>query len=1173
MEQVYVTKSIDGQAINRLKSRFALKNKFANQIFLRVGIFSILFGLLFLPLIGEAQIQTYGTPVNTIMKENPFLDASTYFNNVNGSAGKGLVFPQTNLTLFTFKTTNLDGLLFPTAFDGMIVYNIGTGNTQAGQGVVTAVTPGFYYFSNPSASTTVTNGKWIRIANANDLGTTPSGAAFPVTANPGDVFYNTATKNYYYYKDTEWIAVSSVPSGAAAPAAGSSKVGDLYYETNANPALSILKIFNGTAWVSIGGSSLTDGSVTASKLQASGGGALPDGGGANFVLQSNGDGTFSWLDISTGVPVDPNSLSLPTGQLYVGNGSGKAAATAKNAIPISGFGTATADVALGGFKITGLATPTLATDAATMGYVDGKVPSFVAGDANKVLSINGTGTGTVWTTPATGGITSVSVASANGFSGTSSGGATPALTLGTSVNGLVKGNGTAISAAVAGTDYIAPGANSLTIGTGANAVTLSAPTAGSGAYNLVLPTNEGTADYVLKTDGSGVLRWDVDATGAAGGGITSIGLSLPLLYNPFTTLTADGSFTGTLATQAANTVFAGPSSGGNAAPTFRVLAATDIPALDWAKITTGKPTTLAGYGITDAATAAHTHTFASLTSKPTTIAGYGITDAMSNPMSASGDIVYGGASGAPTRLAAGTNGQVLTLAGGVPTWAAGGGLSAIANNTMLGNVSGAAAVPTALSAAQIKTLLSLSNVENTALSTWTGSTNITTLGTIGTGTWNGTTIAVNRGGTGATTATGALNALLPAQTGNGGRVLQTDGTNASWSAAGTGTVTSVAASGGTTGLTVSGGPITTTGTLTLGGTLAIGSGGTGATTAAGALTALGAAPLASPALTGTPTAPTAALGTNTTQIATTAFVLANGGSTPNATTTTLGKIQLAGDLGGTATSPTVPGLATKAPLASPALTGTPTAPTAALGTNTTQIATTAFVLANGGSTPNATTTTLGKIQLAGDLGGTAASPTVPGLATKAPLASPALTGTPTAPTAALGNNTTQIATTAFVTAAVAAGGGGGGSTLYSADGTITADRTVTQAANVDLTFANSGTGRTVMDGALQINGTMYITSYRVATNLAEAAVRDTDYIIEIQISGAQTLTSVLPDPTTVPVGRVIVFRNSSARAGTGGNYTFGAPDSGYIVAATVIINSNLSMTLVCDGSKWVRIWE
>ncbi len=55
-----------------------------------------------------------------------------------------------------------------------------------------------------------------------------------------------------------------------------------------------------------------------------------------------------------------------------------------------------------------------------------------------------------------------------------------------------------------------------------------------------------------------------------------------------------------------------------------------------------------------------------------------------------------------------------------------------------------------------------------------------------------------------------------------------------------GTVTSVAASGGTTGLTFSGSPITTSGTLTLGGTLAVANGGTGATTAPNARTNLGA---------------------------------------------------------------------------------------------------------------------------------------------------------------------------------------------------------------------------------------------------------------------------------------------------------------------------------------------
>ena len=81
------------------------------------------------------------------------------------------------------------------------------------------------------------------------------------------------------------------------------------------------------------------------------------------------------------------------------------------------------------------------------------------------------------------------------------------------------------------------------------------------------------------------------------------------------------------------------------------------------------------------------------------------------------------------------------------------------------------------------------------------------------------TVPVANGGTGATTATDGLNALLPSQTSNNGKVLGTDGTNTSWvSVGGTGTVTSVSGTGTVSGISLSG-TVTAAGSLTLGGTL------------------------------------------------------------------------------------------------------------------------------------------------------------------------------------------------------------------------------------------------------------------------------------------------------------------------------------------------------------------
>ncbi len=198
------------------------------------------------------------------------------------------------------------------------------------------------------------------------------------------------------------------------------------------------------------------------------------------------------------------------------------------------------------------------------------------------------------------------------------------------------------------------------------------------------------------------------------------------------------------------------------------------------------------------------------------------------------------------------------------------------------------------------------------------------------------------------------------------------------------------------------------------------------TSIANALFYLQGAPINSPSFTGTPFAPTAAAGTNNTQIATTQFAqslitaLLDGAPT---VLNTLNKLASAINNDPIYAANVNAALNLKAPLASPALTGTPTAPTAAAATNNTQIATTAFaqalITALIGGAPTGLNT-LNKIAAAINNDPAFATNVVAALALKAPLASPALTGSPTAPTAAAGDNSTLLATTAFVTAALTA---------------------------------------------------------------------------------------------------------------------------------------------------------
>ncbi|HBN7057733.1 TPA: phage tail protein [Escherichia coli] len=179
-----------------------------------------------------------------------------------------------------------------------------------------------------------------------------------------------------------------------------------------------------------------------------------------------------------------------------------------------------------------------------------------------------------------------------------------------------------------------------------------------------------------------------------------------------------------------------------------------------------------------------------------------------------------------------------------------------------------------------------------------------------------------------------------------------------------------------------------------------------------------------------------------------------------------------------------------APKASPTFTGTPKAPTPAAGNNTTQVATTAFVqaaltaLINGAP---ATLDTLKEIAAAINNDPNFSTTINNALALKAPLSSPALTGTPTAPTAAQSVNNTQIATTAFVKSAIAAMVGSAPAALDTLNELAAA---LGNDPNFATTMLNALAGKQPLDNTLTNLSGKDVAGLLTYLGLGEAAKRD-----------------------------------------------------------------------------------
>lgn len=293
--------------------------------------------------------------------------------------------------------------------------------------------------------------------------------------------------------------------------------------------------------------------------------------------------------------------------------------------------------------------------------------------------------------------------------------------------------------------------------------------------------------------------------------------------------------------------------------------------------------------------------------------------------------------------------------------------------------------------------------------------------------------------------------------------------------------------------------------------------------------------------------------------------------TPDATSTVKGKLQLAGDLGGTAASPTVPGLTGKADLVSPTFTGTVGGVTAAM-VGLGSVPNTDFTSAVAANTAKVSFDSTSSTRLANTSGSNTGDQN---LSTYAPLASPALTGVPTAPTAAVSTNTTQLATTAFVLA-------NGGSTpdattivkgkayLGAATGSATFESDALKAPLASPTFTGTVGGITAaMVGAPSGSGTSSGTNTgdnTVATALTGAPNITVGNITggnSMAITGGSTGNMTILSGTGSSQSMILQVAKSNGTTGTAATLTDGTVTATTFVGA---LTGTASGNLVSGGA-------